>query len=156
MSQVKLPDGTVKSLPTQVCETVGDAGSEREAAERWFSHLNEVMTHYSGDHEDFADLYRPYSQTPYTPEPGYVLIVPEADSCSSVGITSSAFRSLGIKAEQFLSPREGYRTGAVEIGGEWYYHDGNTSLAQEVLPLCVFLVQTLEEIEDAWYGPSCE
>ena len=78
MSQVKLPDGTVKSFPTMVYEIVGDAGSEREAAERWFGHLNEVMTHFTGDRKEFANLYRPYSQTPYTPEPGYLLIVREA------------------------------------------------------------------------------
>ena len=156
MSQVKLPDGSLKSFPTQVYEIVGGAGSEREAAERWFSHLNEVMTHFTGGTEDFANLYRPYSQTPYTPEPGYLLIVKEAGSPSSTGLTTSAFRSLGLKAEQFFSPKEGYRTGAVALDGEWFYHDGNTSLAQEVLPLCVFLVKTMEEIENAWYGPSCE
>ena len=33
MSQVKLPDGSVKSFPTMVYEIVGGAGSEREAAE---------------------------------------------------------------------------------------------------------------------------
>ena len=61
MSLVKLPDRSVKSFPTMVYEIVGGAGSEREAAERWFGHLNEVMTHYTGDHEAFANLYRPYS-----------------------------------------------------------------------------------------------
>ena len=70
MSLTKLPDGTVKSFPTQVYEIVGGAGSERKAAERWFGHLNEVMRHYTGGTEDFANLYRPYSQTPYTPKPG--------------------------------------------------------------------------------------
>ena len=107
VSQVKLPDGSLKSFPTQVYEIVGDAGSEREAAERWFGHLNEVMTHFTGDHESFANLYRPYSQTPYTPEPGYLLIVREAGSPSSTGLTTSAFRSLGLKAEQFFSPEKG-------------------------------------------------
>ena len=157
MSQVELPDGTYKSFPTMVYEIVGDAGSEREAAERWFGHLNEVMTHYIGGPEDFGNLYRPYSQTPYTPKPGEVLgIVKEADSLSSTGLTTSAFRSLGLKAEQFLSPKNGYRTGAVEIDGEWYYHEGNTPLNAGILPMCVFFVKTLEEIENYWYGPSCE
>ena len=114
------------------------------------------MTHFTGDREDFANLYRPYSQTPYTPEPGYVLLVGEAGSPSSTGTTVSAFRSLGLKAEQFLSPKNGYRTGAVEIDGEWYYHEGNIVLNVEILPMCVFFVKTLEEIENAWYGPSCE
>ena len=90
MSQVKLPDGTHKSFPTQVYEIVGDAGSEREAAERWFDNFNAVMSHFVGYVEDFADIYRPYSQTPYTPEPGYVLSVGLAGSPSSTGTTVSA------------------------------------------------------------------
>ena len=140
MSQVELPDGTYKSFPTMVYEIVGDAGSERETAERWFGHLNEVMTHYIGGPEDFGNLYRPYSQTPYTPKPGEVLgIVKEANSLSSTGLTTSAFRSLGLKAEQFLSPKNGYRTGAVEIDGEWYYHEGNMAFKQRIFPICVFL-----------------
>ena len=155
MSQVKLPDGSLKSFPTQVYEIVGDAGSEREAAERWFGHLNEVMTHYTGDYEAFANLYRPYSQTPYTPEPGYLLMVKEAGSHSSTGLTTSAFRSLGLKAEQFFSPENGIRTGAVEIDGEWYYHDGNAPLSPTDLPICYFLA-TLEQVDNLDYGPDCD
>ena len=48
MSQVKLPDGTVESFPTQVYEIVGDAGNQREAAERWFDNFNAVMSHFIG------------------------------------------------------------------------------------------------------------
>ena len=155
MSQVELPDGTYKSFPTMVYEIVGGAGSEREAAERWFSNLNEVMTHYTGGPEEFADLYRPYSQTPYTPEPGYLLIVKEAGSRSSTGLTTSAFRSLGLKAEQFFSPENGIRTGAVEIDGEWYYHDGNAPLSPADLPICYFLA-TLEQVDNLDYGPDCD
>ena len=149
MSQVKLPDGTHKSFPTQVYEIVGGAGSEREAAERWFGHLNEVMTHFTGGVEDFANLYRPYSQTPYTPEPGYLLIVREAGSPSSTGLTASAFRSLGLKAEQFFSPEKGRRTGAVEIDGDWYYHDGNMPLDRTQWPICVFLVPSVSAVENS-------
>ena len=154
MSQVKLPDGSVKSFPTQVYETIGGAGSEREAAERWFGHLNEVMTHYSGGAESFANLYRPYSQTPYTPEPGYLLIVREAGSPSSTGFTTSAFRSLGLKAEQFFSPKEGYRTGAVEIDGEWYFYEGNKPLSVGILPMCVFFA-TMDVVENGGYDKHC-
>ena len=149
MSQVKLPDGSLKSFPTIVYEIVGDAGSEREAAEWWFGHLNEVMTHFTGGREDFAGLYRPYSQTPYTPEPGYVLLVGEAGSPSSTGLTVSAFRSLGLKAEQFLSPEKGRRTGAVEIDGDWYYHDGNMPLDRTQWPICVFLVPSVSAVENS-------
>lgn len=154
MSQVKLPGGTMKSFPSQVYEIVGGAGSEREAAERWFGHLNEVMTHFSGALGNFASLYRPYSQTPYTPEPGYLLIVREAGSPSSTGLTTSAFRSLGLKAEQFLSPEQGRRTGAVEVDGEWYYHNGNWPLTEKILPVCFFLA-TLDAVENRNYDPNC-
>ena len=156
MSQVKLPDGSLKSFPTMVHEIVGDAGNEREAAERWFGHLNEVMTHFTGGSDDFANRYRPYSQTPYTPEPGYLLIVKEAGSPSSTGLTTSAFRSLGLKAEQFLSPKQGFRTGAAEIEGKWYYHEGNIPLAVGILPKCFFFVTSLEQIENNNYDESCE
>ena len=128
MSQVKLPDGTYKSFPTQVYEIVGDAGSEREAAERWFEEFTNRTGHFVGGTLDFGDIYRPYTQTPYTPEPGYVLLIGLAGSPSSTGTTVSAFRLIGLKAEQFLSPEKGRRTGAVEIDGDWYYHDGNAPL----------------------------
>ena len=146
MSQVKLPDGSLKSFPTQVYEIVGDAGSEREAAERWFDNFNAVMSHFVGGVEDFADIYRPYSQTPYTPEPGYVLSVGLAGSPSSTGTTVSALRSLGLKAEQFLSPEKGRRTGAVEIDGEWYYHEGNKPLHVHDYKMCMFFA-SLEIVE---------
>ena len=147
MSQIELPDGSLKSFPTQVYEIVGDAGSEREAAERWFDNFNAVMSHFVGGVEDFADIYRPYSQTPYTPEPGYVLSVGLAGSPSSTGTTVSALRSLGLKAEQFLSPEKGRRTGAVEIDGEWYYHNGNIPLHSDDYEMCVFFAP-LKAVED--------
>ena len=147
MSQIKLPDGTVESFPTQVYEIVGDAGSEREAAERWFDNFNAVMSHFVGYPEDFADIYRRYSQTPYTPEPGYVLSVGLAGSPSSTGTTVSALRSLGLKAEQFLSPEKGRRTGAVEIDGEWYYHNGNIPLHSDDYEMCVFFAP-MQAVED--------
>ena len=147
MSQIKLPDGTVESFTTQVYETVGDAGNQREAAERWFDNFNAVMSHFVGGVEEFADIYRKYSQTPYTPEPGYVLSVGLAGSPSSTGTTVSALRSLGLKAEQFLSPEKGRRTGAVEIDGEWYYHNGNIPLHGHDYEMCVFFAP-LKAVED--------
>ena len=154
MSQVKLPDGSLKSFPTQVYEIVGDVGSEREAAERWFDNFNAVMSHFVGGVEEFADIYRKYSQTPYTPEPGYVLIVREAGSPSSTGLTTSAFRSLGLKAEHFLSPEKGYRTGSVEIDGEWFYHDGNFPLRNRNYPMCIFFA-ALEVVENRDFDKNC-
>ena len=155
MSLTQLPDGSVKSFPTLVYEIVGGAGSEREAAERWFGHLNEVMRHYTGSKDDGANLYRPYSQTPHNPKPGEVLsIVKEAGSWMSTGLTTSAFRSIGLKAEQFLSPKNGYRTGAVEIDGEWYYHEGNMPFKQRIFPVCVFLAP-LDAVEAFDYDGHC-
>ena len=149
MSQVKLPDGTLKSFQTMVYEIVGDAGSEREAAERWFDNFNAVMSHFKGGTEDFADIYRrnTETQTPYTPEPGYVLQVGLAGSPSSTGTTVSAFRSIGLKAEQFFSPEKGRRTGAVEIDGEWYFHDGNIPLHIHDYNMCVFFAP-MQAVED--------
>ena len=146
MSQIKLPDGTVESFPTQVYEIVGDAENQREAAERWFDNFNAVMSHFVGDADDFADIYRKYSQTPHTPEPGYVLSVGLAGSPSSTGTTVSALRSIGLKAEQFLSPEKGRRTGAVEIDGEWYYHEGNKPLHGHDYKMCMFFA-SLEIVE---------
>ena len=154
MSQVKLPGGTVKSFPTMVYEVIGDAEGEREVAERWFGHINRELIHFTGDHEDFANLFRPYTRTPYTPEPGYILIVGEGGSPSSTGLTVSAFRLLGLKAEQFLSPEKGRRTGAVKIDGEWWYHNGNMPLTRNIVDPCLFF-QTMEAVEARSYDLSC-
>ena len=156
MSLTHLPDGSVKSFPTMVYEVVGGAENQREAAERWFRHLNKVMQHYTGSKEDGANLYRPYSQTPHNPKPGEVPgIVKEAGSWSSTGLTASAFRSMGIKAEQFLSPEKRRRTGAVEVDGTRYYHNGNASLSPADLPMCFFFA-TLEQVDNHNYGPDCK
>ena len=154
MSQIKLPDGTVESFPTQVYEIVGDAGNQREAAERWFDNFNAVMSHFVGGVEEFADIYRKYSQTPYTPEPGYVLSVGLAGSPSSTGTTVSALRSLGLKAEQFLSPEKGRRTGAVEIDGVLCYHNGNWPLTAVDLPL-KFFFSNLATVDDPTRDEYC-
>ena len=138
MSQVELADETVKSFPTMVYEIVGGAKSEREAAEQWFSHINKNLIHFRGYEDDFANLFRPYSQTPYTPEPGYILIVGEAGSPSSTGLTTSAMRLGGIKSYHLLSPEKGRRTGAIEIDGEWSYHNGNMPLTRNIVDPCLF------------------
>ena len=153
MSQIRLPDGTAESFPTTVFRVIADSSSEREAAERWFTHFNKVMVHYTGGPEEFADLYRPHSQTPYSPEPGYLPVAGEAGSRSSTGTTVSAFQLLGFKAEQFFSPEKGRRTGGVEIDGKWFYHDGNMPLSIE-LPMCVFLAP-LEAVDNDDYDAHC-
>ena len=160
MSQIELPDGTVESFPTTVYKVIGDASSEREAVERWFEYLlpNENMTHFTGGTEDFADIYRPYSQTPYTPEPGYLILVGEAGSPSSTGLTTSAFRLLGLKAEQFFSPEKGARTGSVEIDGNVYYYDGNDFWTRRTRNLAACsILRPLEQVENIGdYNGNCE
>ena len=148
MSQITLPDGTVESFPTTVYKIIGNAGNAREAVETWLDYLNKNMIHFPGGTEDFADIYRKYSQTPYTPEPGYLILEEQAGSPSSTGLTTSAFRSLGIKAEQFLSPEYGNRTGSVELNGKVYYYDGNDfwhPLTKNLLPCG--LLRTLKQVE---------
>ena len=154
MSQIRLPDGTFESFPTTVYKAIGNAATQRESAERWFGHINRELVHFTGGTAEFANLFRPYSQTPYTPEPGYILLVGEAGSPSSTGLTVSAFRSIGLKAEQFLSPAKGRRTGAVEIDGEWFYHNGNWPLSQKIVPVCFFFA-TLDAVENRTYDPNC-
>ncbi len=80
---------------------------------------------------------------------------------SAGGIVSLRFahdfpdRLLGLKAEHFLSPEKGRRAGAVEIDGEWFYHNGNMPLTREVVPdVCLFF-QTLEAVEAHEYDYSC-
>ena len=148
MSQITLPDGTVESFPTTVYKVVGNAGNPREAVETWLDYLNQHMWHFLGGTEDFADIYRKHSQTPYTPEPGYLILEEQAGSPSSTGLTTSAFRSLGIKAEQFLSPEYGERTGSVELNGNVFFYNGNDFwylLAHDLLPCG--LLRTLRQID---------
>ena len=157
MSLTELPDGTIESFPTKVYEIIGGAKTPREAAEQWFSHINRNLIHFTGDGDDFADLFRPYSQTPYTPEPGYILLVGQAGSPSSTGTTVSAFNLLGLKAYHFLSPEKGRRTGAIEIDGEWKYHDGNWPLSLTIVDEPCLFLQSLQVVENSGsnYDDSC-
>ena len=148
MSQITLPDGTVESFPTTVYKIVGNSGNPREAVETWLDHLNQHMRHFIGGTEDFGNIYRKYSQTPYTPEPGYLILEAQAGSPSSTGLTTSAFRSLGIKADQFYSPESGKRTGSVELDGNVFFYNGNDfwhPLTVDLLPCG--LLRTLRQVE---------
>ena len=148
MSQIRLPDGTLETFPTTVYKVVGNSGNPREAVETWLDYLNQHMWHFLGGTEDFADIYRKHSQTPYTPEPGYLILEGQAGSPSSTGLTTSAFRSLGIKAEQFLSPEYGERTGSVELDGNVFFYNGNDFwylLTVDLLPCG--LLRTLRQVD---------
>ena len=160
MSQIELPDGSFKSFPEQVYDIVGGAKSERETVDSLFEYLLPVenLVHFTGGVENFADHYRGVSNTPYTPEPGYVLLVGQASSPASTGLVTSELRSLGIRAEQFLSPEKGRRTGAVNIEGEWKYYNGNDLLGvfTSGFAPCQVL-RTLEQVEvGVDYNTDCE
>ena len=90
MSQAKLPDGNIESFPTMVYEIIGDAGSQREAAERWFDNFNDVLRPWPRTYRKFEDAYRQYSQTPYHPEPGYVLLEGLAVDSITTSVTVSS------------------------------------------------------------------
>ena len=152
MSQIQLPDGTLESYPTMVFRMTGDARTEREAAEGIFNYTRKNLTHFTGDHDDFAALFRPYTVTPYSPELGWILYVGEAGSPSSSALLTGAFRVVGLKAEQFRTPKRIRHAGSVDVDGETYYYNGNVVLGQEsaTAPLCNFF-QTLEEVEERVY-----
>ncbi|MDE2780032.1 MAG: hypothetical protein OXI91_10200 [Chloroflexota bacterium] len=154
MSQHKLREGTYQTFPAVVYGIAGGAGSEREAAELWFDHLNVTMSHYTGDKHDFAENYYAHSQTRYTPKPGELMERREAGSRASASLTASTLRLPGLKSEQFFSPQKGRRTGVVEIEGHRYYHNGNASLSPAELPMCVFFA-SLEQVDNHDYRPDC-
>ena len=99
MSQIRLPEGRLVSYPTMVFEMVGDAGTEREAVERVYDHVRKKLAHFTGDHDDFVDIFRPHTVTPYSPELGWVLYVGQAGSQASSALLTGAFRAIGLKAE---------------------------------------------------------
>ena len=105
MSQIRLPEGRLVSYPAMAFEMVGNAGTERETVERVFDHARKQLTHFTGDLDDFADIFRPYTVTPYSPELGWILYVGEAGSPSSSALLTGAFRAIGLKAEQFMTTK---------------------------------------------------
>ena len=66
MSQIELPDGTPVSYTTMVYGMAGDAGTERDAVARFYDYMREKLVHVIGDHDDLANLFRPYT-VPSTP-----------------------------------------------------------------------------------------
>ena len=157
MSQIRLPEGRLVSYPTMVFEMVGDAGTEREAVERVFDHARKQLTHFTGDHDDFADIFRPYTVTPYSPELGWVLYTGEAGSQSSSALLTGAFRAIGLKAEQFKTTRSIFNAGSVKVDGETYYYNGNDPMGDilKTGPICVFF-RTLDQVEDREYDLDCD
>ena len=97
MSQMELPDGTLVSYPTTVYGMAGDAGTEREAMERFYDYIREKLVHVIGDHDDLANLFRPTPCPPHSPELGWIVHVGEAGSPSSSAVITGAFLALGLK-----------------------------------------------------------
>ena len=73
--------------------------------ERVYDHMRKNLVHFTGDLDDFANFFRPYTVTPYSPELGWILYVSEPGSPSSSAAITGAFRVLGLKAERFKNPR---------------------------------------------------
>ena len=74
----------------------------------------------------------------------------EAGSGSVSGLVAGTLGALGIKAED-INERAGrfYITGAVEINGETFYHNGN-GLLGDIGDVCIFF------LEEEFYGPETE
>ncbi len=169
MSQIRLPEampelglsaGTLVSYPTMAFGMVGNAEGEREAVERVYDYMRKGLSHVTGDHEALANLFRPHSVTPYSPELGWIVYVGEAGSPSSSAVVTGALRALGLKAEQFTTRRNNVNAGSVEADGVWYYYDGNDFLGSDSLmvPLCSYLSgrDNLEWIENQKYDLDCD
>ena len=137
---------------------VGDADTEREAVEGVYDFMRRELIHSTGDHDAFANLFRPYTVTPYTPQLGWILYVGEAGSPSSSAAITGAFRAVGLKAEQFLTERGGFRAGSVEADGQTYYYNGNDFLGSDSVAEwvrgCMFF-RSLEQVEDREYDLEC-
>ena len=130
MSQIRLPDGTLESYPTVAFRMAGHATTEREAVEGVYDYMRFKLKHFTGNTEEgWFPLYEPYTVTPFSPEPGWILYVGEAGSGSTSGVIAGALRALGIKAQDMNERQDTfYITGSVEIDGEIYYHNGNVFL----------------------------
>ncbi len=157
MSQIRLPDGTLQSYPTLSFSMVGNVNSERQPVERIYDYMRKNLIHDTGGNDEIVKLFRPYTTTPYAPELGWILYVGEAGSPSSSAVITGAFRSIGLKAEQFRTARMKFRAGFVEADGETYYYNGNDILGRVPprIPVCV-LFRSLDQVENNEYNLDCD
>ena len=128
MSQIELPDGTMVSLPTMAFEAVANAKTQKGALGGIFDYARKKMKHDTGDRDDIANLFRPYTTTPYSSELPWILYVGEAGSPSSSAVVTGLSRAVGFLAEQFTTPKNKIRAGSVEADGKTYYYNGNSVL----------------------------
>ena len=128
---------------------VGDAGTEREAVEAIFDYTRKKLKHFAGNHDAPVDFFRPYTVTPYAPQLEWVLYTGEAGSPSSSAVVTGLARAVGLKAEQFRTPKHVYRAGSMEADGFSHHYDGNSLLGSisDTVDICVFFDKTLEEID---------
>ena len=158
MSQIEMPDGTLVSYPTMSFGMVGNVKNEKQAVERVYDYMRKKLTHFTGNEENFADIYRPYTSTPYSPPLGLVVEVGQAGSPSSSAAITGVFRVLGLPAEQFLTRRNIRRASSVKADGQTYYYNGNDfpgRKAAKTAPVCVFF-RTLDQVEDHEYDRNCD
>ena len=161
MSQIRLPDGTLVSLPTMAFEAVGDADTETGALGRIFDYARKKMKHYTGDKEAFRDIYAPYTTTPYAPELPWILYVGEAGSGLASAVVTGLSRAVGLPAEQFRSPIMKFRAGFVEADGFRHHYDGNNIFTQrekiyDLVPLCIIMNRTVDNVENREYDLDCD
>ena len=158
MSQIKLPDGTVVSLPTMAFEIAADAKTEREAVENIFDYMRKKLKHDTGDNEAIANRFRPYTTTPYSPELPWILYVGEVGSPSSSAVATGLSRAVGLPAEQFRTPKNKFRAGFVEADGFRHHYNGNNlmGIVAEPISLCALLHRTMDNVENREYDLDCD
>ena len=126
MTPMTLLDGTEETFMTTIYKIIGNTKNPKEAINNLLEYERKNWIHFAGGGREFRALYRPhFQQNPFYPLPGYVTLVEQGGSPLTTGFNTSAFRLLGLNAQQFFTPREGERAGSVEIEGQTYYYDGN-------------------------------
>ena len=157
MSQIKLPDGKYVTFPTMAFEMVADAKTETGAVKGVFGYMIKKLKHVTGDHDDLANIYRPYTVTPYSPELGWVLYIGEIGSPSSSAVATGLSRAVGLPAEQFRTPKNKFNAGFVEADGFRHHYNGNSlGGGGEIIHLCVLLHQTADNVENREYDLDCD
>ncbi|MCG8530433.1 MAG: hypothetical protein MI749_07195, partial [Desulfovibrionales bacterium] len=156
MIPMKLPNGTEETFMTTIYKIIGNTKDAREAVEKILEYERKNWKHYTGSSPEFTALYKPFfPQRPLNPPPGYVTIVKEGGSLLTTGFNTSAFRLLGLNAQQLFTPQKGRRAGSVEIDGQTYYYNGNAPFNRIVKncpkPAFNTIMGTLQQVENLQY-----
>ena len=156
MMPMKLSDGAEETFMTTIYRIIGDTNDAQEGVERLLDYERDNWSHFIGNPYAFQRLYYPFfPQNAFYPPPGYLTIVKEGGSPATTGFNTSAFRLLGLNAQQFFTPREGRRAGSVEINGETFYYNGNAPFNRisKACPKPAFsaMLGTLEQVESLQY-----